>query len=557
MARRASEETVDRAFVLEAGELELCLSIVRAGHEAIVLELPVGRILSVGRDREASIRIGSPSLSRLHLAVELTGAGATLRDLGSRNGTRLNGELVGADDVHFSPADVVIAGDVQLALVRRSTLPSAARPFSLLPELQAALLRSSREATLTLIELTGDQTPANQGVFELLRALPESARVGFCGDDCYVVATEASVALWLRQGLTQKAGALARLWLSPAGLSGRQLVLALEQVLNGQASEATPQESADIPEPFRYPSLVRLHSELRRVAPRALSVLLLGETGTGKEVFARELHRLSGRSGPLVAVNTATLPENLIESELFGHERGAFSGAVTAKAGLIESADKGTLFLDEIGELPLPLQAKLLRVLEEQTVRRVGANQERKVDLRVVAATHQDLTTLALEKKFRQDLLFRLNGVSLRLPPLRERATEVGALARFFLRTLAAKPPQLTPAADARLASYAWPGNVRELKHVMERAIAFCDGTTIDVEHLPEALHTRTADPPPTSDANVRIPDVRSSVKDFERERILAALRETGGNRTKAAELLGLPRRTLVYKLSKLNLDES
>lgn len=553
MARRASEDTVDRAFVLKPEAHGLCLSIVQPGREALVLEFPAGRTLSVGRDREASICLGSPSLSRLHLAVELTAAGPTLRDLGSRNGTRLNGQLIQQEPVGFSPADVVTAGDVQLALVRRSTLPSAVRPLLLLPEFQRELQRGSNETALTLFEVDSQQPQIDHTVHELLRSLPESASVGFCADDSCVVAADAAVSLWLQRSLTQLAPA--RLWTSPVGLSGHALEAALERALSDQPFADVPADESDIPEAFRYPSLLRLHSELRKVAPRGLSVLLLGETGTGKEVFARELHRLSRRSGPLVAVNTATLPENLIESELFGHERGAFSGAVTAKAGLIESADKGTLFLDEIGELPLQLQAKLLRVLEEQTVRRVGANQERKVDLRVVAATHQDLTTLALEKKFRQDLLFRLNGVLLRLPPLRERSNEVGALARHFLRTLAASPPQLTPAADALLSHYAWPGNVRELKHVIERAVAFSDGFTIDVEHLPEALRAGAVRGPLPREVQAGA-DVRASVKDFERDRIMAALRETGGNRTKAAELLGLPRRTLVYKLSKMNLDE-
>ena len=555
MARRASEDTVDRAFVLKPEAHGLCLSIVQPGREALVLEFPAGRTLSVGRDREASICLGSPSLSRLHLAVELTAAGPTLRDLGSRNGTRLNGQLIQQEPVSFSPADVVTAGDVQLALVRRSTLPSAVRPLLLLPEFQSELQRCSNETALTLFEVDSQEPQIDHTVHELLRSLPELASVGFCADDSYVVAADAAVSLWLQRSLAQKAVAPTRLWTSPVGLSGQALEMALDRALSGQPVADVPSNESDIPEAFRYPSLLRLHSELRKVAPRGLSVLLLGETGTGKEVFARELHRLSRRSGPLIAVNTATLPDNLIESELFGHERGAFSGAVTAKAGLIESADKGTLFLDEIGELPLQLQAKLLRVLEEQTVRRVGANQERKVDLRVVAATHQDLTTLALEKKFRQDLLFRLNGVLLRLPPLRERSNEVGALARHFLRTLAANPPQLTPAADALLTQYAWPGNVRELKHVIERAVAFSDGFTIDVEHLPEALRAGAASGPPAREVQPG-PDVRASVKDFERDRIMAALRETGGNRTKAAELLGLPRRTLVYKLSKMNLDE-
>ncbi|MBK8256990.1 MAG: sigma 54-interacting transcriptional regulator [Polyangiaceae bacterium] len=329
---------------------------------------------------------------------------------------------------------------------------------------------------------------------------------------------------------------------------------ALIREIGTAAPGELPEGDADVPPPFRYPSLRKVHNELRRIAPRPISVLIRGETGTGKEVFAREIHRMSKRHGPLVAVNTAALPEALIESELFGHERGAFSGAQAAKAGLIETADKGTLFLDEIGELPMPLQAKLLRVLEEQTVRRVGSNTERKIDLRVISATHQDLETLAQEKKFRQDLLFRLNGAELLLPPLRERRGEMRALAEQLLAELS---PEHTPALDASavqaLEAYSFPGNVRELKQVLSRAIAFADHGVITVEHLPNAVVDAAA-PKKTADRSAA--DVRSSVRDFERERIEAALKEAGGNRTRAAEILGLPRRTLIYKLSKMRLSD-
>ena len=309
--------------------------------------------------------------------------------------------------------------------------------------------------------------------------------------------------------------------------------------------------AGDVPTEFRYPSLQKVHEIARRVAPRNISLLILGETGTGKEVLAREIHRLSKRSGPLVAVNTASLPESLIESELFGHERGAFSGALVAKAGLIESADGGTLFLDEIGELPLPLQAKLLRVLEERSVRRVGENRERRVDLRVIAATHRDLQALVAEKRFRADLLFRLNGVTLTLPPLRERRGEIAQLCQHLLTVISPDEPHtLTAAALRALSAHDWPGNVRELRHVLERALALSDGAQIDVVELPEALQREPKEPVSTEGG------VRATVKDFERERILEALEKTGGNRTKAAELLGLPRRTLVYKLSKLKLGD-
>jgi transcriptional regulator with PAS, ATPase and Fis domain len=300
--------------------------------------------------------------------------------------------------------------------------------------------------------------------------------------------------------------------------------------------------------------LRKVHDALRRVAPRPLSILITGETGTGKELLAREIHRLSERRGPLVAINTATLPETLIESELFGYERGAFTGAQASRAGLIETADQGTLFLDEIGELPLALQSKLLRVLEERSVRRVGATAERPVDLRVIAATHQDLHALVADKRFRQDLLFRIEGAEVHVPSLRERAAEIAELAHALVAEIEpGRPPAIDPAALRVLEHHAWPGNVRELKHVLERALAFAGGEPIALEHLPPSLGKAAPQAPSKPPAAA---DVRASVRDFERERITEALQKAGGNRTKAAQILGLPRRTLVYKLSKMRIPE-
>ncbi len=457
MAKRPPEVTVDHAYALDRRASELCLSVARESQEPFLVVLPIVGTVAIGRDPDATLSIDSPSLSRLHFALELEGDVARVRDLGSRNGTLVDGRVVGDAPEPLALGAEILAGDVRFAVLRAATLPSAARPVSL---------------------------PLRPPVVE---------------------------------------------------------------------AEPTASTDASVPPAFRYPSLAKVHADLRRIAPRSISVLIRGETGTGKEVVAREIHRLSGRTGPLVAVNTAALPENLVESELFGHERGAFSGALTTKAGLIETADKGTLFLDEIGELSLPLQAKLLRVLEDRAVRRVGATVERKVDIRVVAATHQDLEQLGREKKFRQDLLFRLDGASVVLPPLRSRRGEIGPLANGLLADLGSPAARLDPAALALLEAHDFPGNVRELRHVLERALAFADADVIMPEHLPATIReaggaARTAERGAT--------DVRSSVKDFERERILEALRTTGGNRTKAGELLGLPRRTLVYKLSKMKLDE-
>jgi transcriptional regulator with PAS, ATPase and Fis domain len=297
-------------------------------------------------------------------------------------------------------------------------------------------------------------------------------------------------------------------------------------------------------------------------------VLLLGETGVGKEVLARFIHAESGRSGPLVSVNTAALPESLVESELFGHERGAFSGAIQAKVGLVEAAHGGTLFLDEIGDLPLPLQAKLLRVLEERAVRRLGSTQERKVDVRVIAATHRDLERAVAEGAFRRDLLFRINACTLHIPPLRERTPEIEPLALAFLREAARRatpprePPALSPEAAELLRRYPWPGNVRELRNVVERGAALArTSDALLPEHLPD--HVRA---PATTSATQPMPrvvaeaaqlpggDVRGALNEYERQRILDALDQAGGNQSRAAKLLGLPRRTLAYKMARLGI---
>lgn len=232
-----------------------------------------------------------------------------------------------------------------------------------------------------------------------------------------------------------------------------------------------------------------LFRHIRKVAPTDSNVLIQGESGTGKELVARALHNLSPRaSAPMICVNCAAIPETLIESELFGHEKGAFTGAATARTGLVEAADGGTLFLDEIGELPLEAQARLLRVLQEGEIRRVGSVQAQKVNVRLVAATHRDLKTLASEGKFREDLYYRLHVIALKLPPLRDRGDDVLAIADFFLQHQAQRQGgaqlSFSPAAKRAIRQYPWPGNIRELEHAIERASILSDGPLIEAECL-------------------------------------------------------------------------
>ncbi|MEW6338063.1 MAG: sigma-54-dependent transcriptional regulator [Acidobacteriota bacterium] len=291
-----------------------------------------------------------------------------------------------------------------------------------------------------------------------------------------------------------------------------------------------------------------------RVAPRDVAVLVTGESGTGKELIARRLHARSGRSsGPFVAVNCAALPESLAESELFGHEKGAFTGADRQRRGRFEEADGGTLLLDEVGELPATLQAKLLRVLEERTVRRVGGTEEVAVDVRLVAATNRELAAAVEAGTFRRDLFYRLAVVEAHLPPLRERHGDVAALAEHLLERLAARHgvprSPLGPEALAALERHDWPGNVRELRNVLERAVVVRAGAPIRTDDL--ALHRSGAFVPPPAPAEEAPLDRDAR----EREAVVEALRRADGNREQAARMLGISVRTLYYRLRKFGLS--
>ena len=284
----------------------------------------------------------------------------------------------------------------------------------------------------------------------------------------------------------------------------------------------------------------------RRAARSEASVLLLGETGVGKEVFARHVHAWSPRAdGPFVAISCAAIPDTLVESELFGHERGAFTGAERRKLGCFEAAKGGTLFLDEVGELAPSAQAKLLRVLETKRVQRLGGTAEVPADARVVFATHRDLAREVDAGRFRHDLFFRVSAVTVRIPPLRERRSEIAPLAHHFARALSKGAAGALGADVIRaLEAHAWPGNVRELRNAIEHALVVSGGAPIALEHLPDAARGLPSAPP-------RAEGVREELADLERRRIEQALERAGGNQTKAAELLGMPRRTLVYKLSR------
>jgi two-component system NtrC family response regulator len=301
------------------------------------------------------------------------------------------------------------------------------------------------------------------------------------------------------------------------------------------------------------PSLRQALTLAEKVAVTDSTVLLRGESGTGKDLFARSIHVSSRRAeGAWVKVNCGALPENLLESELFGHEKGAFTGAVRQKPGRFEDADGGTLFLDEIGELPLPLQVKLLQVIEEKTFTRVGGNQPHTVDVRIIAATNRDLEEMVRERRFREDLFFRLNVFPITLPPLRDRKGDVAGLVSFFLQRQGAPPDKVAPDALDALERYAFPGNVRELEYTLERAMILAGSDPIGLEHLSFARPELTAGA--GASWVPRIPPEGLSLEVLERDLIVQALELARGNKSQAARLLDLTRRTLYSRMEKHGL---
>jgi DNA-binding NtrC family response regulator len=309
------------------------------------------------------------------------------------------------------------------------------------------------------------------------------------------------------------------------------------------------------------PSLRQSILALQRAAGSDATVLLEGESGTGKELFARALHALSPRSdGPFVAINCAAIPDNLLETELFGHEKGAFTGAVARKPGKFELAHHGTLFLDEIGDLPLALQAKILRALEEKRFERVGGTQSLLVDVRIVAATNKQLRAGVAAKQFREDLYFRLSVFPIAIPPLRDRPDDIPILARHFAerfsRELKKKDAMLAPSAIEELQKYHWPGNVRELQNCMERAVILSETDAIHARHLNLSLHAplppETPSPWASFDLSGTLADVvKRAQGEVEKRKIEHALKEGGGDRGRAADLLGVPYKMLLAKLKE------
>ena len=519
------------AFAPTAAHAFLVIHIDGLDQPSRVVELPDGVDVTFGRSRGATITVEHEKVSRMHARVRRTGDAIEIEDLGSRNGTRINGErieaarrLASGDEIAIGPIHAVVG--VTSGLKRASAIADAATGETRLVAEVDRSVRYHRPLTVGIVRC------ANDGIVDAIaRSLrPMDLIAEDAGDDYLVILPElgrAEGAATLERLLdfARAAGVEARAGAAVCpddGTTVETLIGCVRAALRSGRSPSAAPESTTTTEPLVLdPAMRRVYALVERIADTPMTVLILGETGVGKELVCEAIHRRSSRRDrALIKLNCAALPETLLESELFGHERGAFTGADRRKPGYFEAADGGTLFLDEIGEMPLSLQAKLLRVLERKVITRVGGTTEVPTDARLIAATHRDLEADVRGGRFRQDLLFRIGGFTLVVPPLRDRAQEILPLAEHFARLTAHEQGRTVPALseDARdaLGGYTWPGNVRELKNAIERALVLAGDTRSARATCPRSCatpHSASAPsrPPPTCAATSRRSSARRS----------------------------------------------
>jgi two-component system, NtrC family, response regulator AtoC len=529
-----------------------------------VLDLPDRVDVTFGRSRGATVTVESEKVSRMHARIRRTGDVIEVEDLGSRNGTRVNGDRIDSI-VRVTSGDEISIGSI-LAVVgmtsglrRTSPIADDLRGEARLVAEVDRSVRYHRPLTLGIIRCSNDAV-----VDAMARSLrPMDLMAEDAGDDYLVILPElgpgeGQQAMERLLDFARGAGVAAKSASAQCPEDGTTVETLIGAVRQSLRTGRTSRDLSSAPlenEPIVLDAAMkRVYALVDRIADSPMTVLILGETGVGKEGVAEAIHKKSSRRDkPLIKLNCAALPETLLESELFGYERGAFTGADKRKVGFFEAADGGTLFLDEIGEMPLPLQAKLLRVLERKMITRVGGTAEIATNARVVAATHRDLETEVRAGRFRQDLMYRIGGFTIVVPPLRDRQAEILPLADHFARQAAAEQgrPAPTLADDARdaLGGYTWPGNVRELKNAIERALVLC-GDQITAADLPEKLRDARQRVAPVAGAA----DMRGHLAEVERAAIVAALEAEEQNQTRAARRLGLSRRALIYKMEKYGL---
>jgi two-component system, NtrC family, response regulator AtoC len=564
------------------------LDLIVTGESLFVSQpLPQTGELVIGRASNADVRIDHPSVSREHAVLRL-GPPITIEDLGSANGTRLRGRpLAQGTPLEIQPGEVVDLGSVLLVVQPRPRAASTRRVWShdyfegrLEEECVRAGRTGERFAVLQIASPALAEEAVRDGVLGVLGDEDVLGAYAPASFEVLVLDVDAVAAERLARKLATAAarhGTALRTGVAVYPRDGTSAHALLAHAL-AEVTAGTGVDRATAP-PRELPGgkMADLHRLAECVAAGNISVLLLGETGAGKEVLAETIHRLSPRrDAPFLRLNCAALSETLLESELFGHERGAFTGATHGKPGLLETANGGTVFLDEVGELTMSTQVKLLRVLEEREVLPVGALKPRPIDVRFIAATNRDLEAEVERRAFRQDLYFRLCAATLVIPPLRERVSEIAELARTFTeaaaREMGRSPPALGAEVIATLEAYTWPGNIRELRNMIERAVLLCGAGAIELSHLPvEKMRATLAPirasapaiepampvvPAPPDEPNERPlrAIVREQVASVERQRICDALARAAGNQSVAARLLGMPRRTLVKRLATYNI---
>ncbi len=526
--------------------------------------LPENGALTIGRAPSNDVAINDPSLSRNHATVRATAAGLTIEDLGSANGTILGGERLPPNDAKPLEVGFVVEVGSLMLVVQRSERAVKPRRLWSHAYFEARLEEECWRGPATGFLVVRVHTDSALDPVDLADALhdvlgPTDVAAVYAGREyeMLLVDTPADEATSVEEAVREAfsaSGAKVRIGVASFPEGGRTPDALLGQAcaaVAGGSSAPVLGESVIIEDQ----AMRDMHRVAERVARGTISVLLLGETGAGKEILAQAIHRYSPRaSAPFVSLNCAALSPTLLESELFGYEKGAFTGADQPKAGLLESANGGTVFLDELGELPPEIQAKLLRVLEQRQVLRVGSVKPRPIDVRFVSATNRDLEQAIETGGFRADLYYRLNGVVMRIPPLRERPNEIQPLAKIFLARAAeglalSVPPTLTPRALELLQRYQWPGNIRELRNVMERAVLLTTSDVVEVEHLPVDKMRSEILPEPSASVTPAPAD-----PDDERAMIVRALEDCVGNQTRAAKMLGIARGTLIARMDKYKL---
>jgi two-component system, NtrC family, response regulator AtoC len=554
-------EVESRHFAADEGIAREGVYLIVQHHDACrVVDVPKDGQLIVGRDLDADIVVAETKVSRAHAAVIRRGQFLILQDKNSTNGTTINGSTLRNGERRLAGGDVVRIGSAEITVAAAATASVA--PRSARGRLDLAL-DNSEAALLLRIELP-PSPPA--GALDTMAACLNSIAIveERSSEGQYAALIQKADLAQAHQAIEMLKRQIANIHISTA--AHPETGSTIDKLWRAAGSETSDEETAVAAfqgNAIASPNMVKLYKVAKRLAQTDTTVLITGETGTGKEVLASFLHNNSPRvSEPYVRLNCASLPENLLVSELFGHEKGAFTGAERRKVGYFEAASGGSLLLDEIGELSASAQVKLLRVLENRTVIPVGSTREIPVDVRVICATHRDLSKEIAEGRFREDLFYRVSAFKLHIPPLRERNAEIGLLADLFLRELSERaghsPPQLSSATSATLATHPFRGNVRELRNAIEHAFVMRDGDCIEPQHLPPNFQQHGASP------SVQLPhdqsgghNVRAALAQIERASIVKALENHGGNQTRAAKQLGLSRRALIYKMGKYEIKRA